>query len=107
MPRKKRYNPPPPKRKHIPSLPKRNYNLKNEIFGNIFSGFTFGAGSSLGHGFINSFFGNNTNNTNNTNDKNNDVKCENLFNLYNQCLFKNTSACNNLEKLLLINKCKY
>ena len=100
MPKKRNFNPPPPKKNHRLSLPKRNYNLKNEIFGNILSGFSFGTGSSLGHGFINSFF-------NNTNTNKNKTDCENLFNLYNQCLFKNTSACSNLEKLLLINKCKY
>ena len=90
--------PPPPAMTSKNSQP----SIGGAIVGNILTGMTFGAGSSLGHRAVDGVMGNRkveveSNVTNN-------IPCEKILETYQMCLQNENNDCNYLQDLMKI-KC--
>ena len=93
--------PPPPAKsnKNLPTDYKPS--LGSTIFGNIFTGMTFGAGSSMGHRAVDAVMGN-RNSTNNEEVK--FMPCEKIFEMYDNCLKNENNDCSYLSEMMRL-KC--
>ena len=90
--------PPPPALTSKNSQP----SIGETIVGNILTGMTFGAGSSIGHRAVDGVMGNRkveveSNVTNN-------IPCEKILETYQMCLQNENNDCNYLQELMKI-KC--
>ncbi len=97
----RRNTPPPPSN--------NNQSIGSTVLGNIFTGITFGAGSSLGHRAIDGIMGNREvdikqpDNNQNEVKQNNGLSCEKIFDVYQLCLKENNN-CQYLEDMIKL-KC--
>ena len=90
-------SPPPPALTSKNSQP----SIGGAIVGNILTGMTFGAGSSLGHRAVDGVMGNRkveveSNVTNNN-------SCDKIFDIYQMCLKNENNDCNYLQDFLIKN----
>lgn len=88
--------------------PAKQQSLGGSIMGNIFTGMTFGAGSSLGHRAVDGVMGNRkveveSNNPTQTSETNY-VPCEKLLDMYHMCLRNENNDCNYIQDLMKL-KC--
>ena len=81
-------SPPAPRKSSVPSTQSTLPSLGGSILGNIVTGMTFGAGSSLGHRAVDGVLGNRNESINTSQNEtkqtidNNFVPCEKLFEIY-------------------------
>lgn len=95
----KRRVPPPPVKKG-----ENNPGIASTIMGNIFTGMTFGAGSSLGHRAVDGVMGNREVEVKQPEIKqDNSVSCEKILDIYQLCLKENNN-CQYLEDMIKL-KC--
>ena len=103
-------SPPAPKKNSVPSTQSTLPSLGGSILGNIATGMTFGAGSSLGHRAVDGVMGSN-NESNNTSKNesmqtvdNHFIPCEKLFEIYQNCLKNENNDCTYLNDMMRL-KC--
>lgn len=96
--RKPLRTPPPPALTSNNSQP----SLGGSIMSNIFTGMTFGAGSSLGHRAVDGVMGNRKVEV--ESNVTNDISCDKIFDMYQMCLKNENNDCNYLQELMKI-KC--
>ena len=89
-------NPPPPQKYNRQNNP----TIANALLGNIFTGFSFGMGSSLGHAAVGSVLHKNSNDE----QKNSEDICKILKESLNTCL-EQGNKCDNVFDELIKNKC--
>lgn len=97
--------PPPARNKNLPV--QQTPGLGTSILGNIFTGMTFGAGSSMGHRAVDSIFGSKNHEINNNQVNNQETQflpCERLFDLYETCLKNEKNDCNHIFDMIRL-KC--
>jgi hypothetical protein len=105
MPRKYRVKSSQPKPINNPPPPATQSSLGGSIMGNILTGMTFGAGSSLGHRAVDGVMGNRKVEVESTpTNESNYVPCEKLFDMYHMCLKNENNDCKYLEDLMKL-KC--
>jgi hypothetical protein len=97
--------PPPPA-----NINRSQPSLGGSIMSNIFTGMTFGAGSSLGHRAVDGVMGNRrieveSNNESKINE-NNSVSCEKILDTYQMCLKNENNDCSYLQELMKL-KCSF
>ena len=101
---RRRATPPPPAKRG-----ENNPGLGSTIMGNIFTGMTFGAGSSLGHRAVDGIMGNREvevkgYNNNNSNNNKGELTCERMMEFYESCMRDNTHDCKYIEDMFKL-KC--
>lgn len=97
--------PPPASKKNLPV--QQTPGLGSTILGNIFTGMTFGAGSSMGHRAVDAVFSSKNQEINNPEINNQETKflpCERLFDLYESCLKNEKNDCNHIFDMIRL-KC--
>lgn len=94
----RRRNPPPPAKRG-----ENSPSLGSTIMGNIFTGMTFGAGSSLGHRAVDGVMGNRRVEVNDYDNKG-DITCERMLDFYQSCLKQDTNDCKFIEDMFKL-KC--
>ena len=87
--------PPPASSKNLPV--QQTPGLGSTIIGNIFTGMTFGAGSSMGHRAVDAVLGS-------KNEETKYLPCERLFEMYESCLKNEKTDCNHLFDMIRL-KC--
>jgi len=89
-------NAPPPQKYNR----QNNSTIANSLLSNIFTGFTFGMGSSLGHAVVGNILHKNSNNE----QQNSEDICKVLKESLNTCLVQG-NKCDNVFDELIKNKC--
>lgn len=92
--------PSPANNKNLPV--QQTSGLGSTIIGNIFTGMTFGAGSSMGHKVVDAVFGSKNQEINNQETKY--LPCERLFEMYEICLKNEKTDCNHIFDMIRL-KC--
>ena len=98
-------SPPAPRKENLPATQNNVPGLGGSILGNIVTGMTFGAGSSLGHRAVDGVMGNRqeTNETPQTVNTST-MPCEKLFEMYENCLKNEKNDCSYLGDMMRL-KC--
>ena len=92
-------NPPPPAIRG-----NNNPGLGSTIMGNLFTGLTFGAGSSLGHRAVDGVMGNREVEVKGYNNNKGELTCERMLEFYESCMRDNTHDCKYIEDMFKL-KC--
>jgi hypothetical protein len=99
--------PPPAGKKNLPV--KQTPGLGSTILGNIFTGMTFGAGSSMGHRAVDAVLGSKNQESKDSQINNQEttfLPCERLFDMYENCLKNEKNDCNYLFDMIRL-KCNF